>query len=115
METYPSIPFSYSFGVPLKKWETVRTEFDSGHSQTRSKSTVAPRRWPANAHVGCSAANVSAFQTFYDLVKCGSEKFTFVDPSDGQSRTARMVEEPQIFMTDYGIYDITNLVFEEAL
>jgi len=115
MANYPSLPFAYPFGVGVKQWDTLKTDFEMGYVQTRAKTTNAPLRYPPNAHANVSSAQVDTFLAFWDLVRGMTDTFTLTDPRDGSTKTVRFAQVPAIKGTDFNIYDIENIVFEQAL
>jgi len=115
MANYPSLPFAYPFGVGVKQWQTLRSEMEMGYVQTRVRTTATVIRYPPNSHANVSSAQVDTFLAFWNLVRGKTDVFTLLDPRDGTSHLVRFAETPVIRGTDFNIYDIDNLVFEEAL
>lgn len=112
---YPSLLFEFPFGEFLKEWRTLRTEFEQGHIQTRAKNTGAPRLWGPNAHRHVSSANVDSFLTHWDAVKGQTDSFSLTDPRTGNIYTVRFKQKPTITRTGPQTWDVTELIFEEAL
>ncbi len=80
MAAYPSIPIDHAgFTESPRAYVTVRTEFESGHVQTRNKSTTAPRQFQF-VHRGVSAAERATWVTFWEARKGGAEAFDFTSP-----------------------------------
>lgn len=115
MPSYPSLPFEFPFGEPVKQWQTIRTEFESGHIQTRQKTTTAPRLYGPNAHRSLSSADVTTWLSFWDSVAGEAGSFQLTDPRTAVVYTVRFKGQPSIKRTGPQTWDIEPVVFEEAL
>ena len=119
MADYPSITISwrgYREGPP--NYRTIRTAFESGHVQTRNKSTTAPRRFQF-MHEAASPADVATFLTFWNARKGGAEVFNFTDPRSTTIVPCKFVgdEPPEIVPLGGGntAFTIGPVQLEEAL
>ncbi len=93
MAAYPTIPIDHAgFSELPRGYVTVRTGFESGHVQTRAKSTTAPRQYQFS-HRGCSAAEVTTWVAFWEARKGGAEAFDFTDPRTGAVIACRFKHE----------------------
>lgn len=89
MAAYPSITISHSGFTELPRaYQTVRTGYEAGYAQTRSKSTTAPRQYQF-VHQGITAAEVATWVTFWEARKGGAEAFDFTDPRTGSVISCR--------------------------
>lgn len=121
MAAYPSIPIDPRGFVELPRaYVTVRTGFEAGYVQTRSKSTTAPRQYQFT-HQGVSGAEVATWVTFWDARKGGAEAFDFTDPRTGSVVACRFKHDsgstPSIVPLGGGNigFTIGPIMIEEAL
>ncbi|MCW4050353.1 MAG: hypothetical protein NWE89_11530 [Candidatus Bathyarchaeota archaeon] len=70
---------------------TIRSQFEGGYVQTRSRFTRIARRWTVS-YRGMSQANKNTLRTFENARRAGSELFTWTNPEDSTSYNVRFLE-----------------------
>lgn len=118
MAAYPTIPIDHDGFVELPRaYVTIRTEFESGHVQTRAKSTTAPRQYQFT-HRGVSASEVATWVAFWEARKGGAEAFDFTNPRTGAVVPCRFKNDGPPPISPVGalsIFTIGPIAIEEAL
>lgn len=115
---YPTILIALSgFQELPRDYQTIRTPYEQGYVQTRSKSTTAARGFRF-MHQLASAAEVATFQAFWEARKGGAEAFDFTDPRTGAVISCRFIgERPPATPRTPALthFDIGPVTLEEAL
>lgn len=107
--------FAWTPTFPLEERvidKTIKSQFESGHTQTRRKWSAVLRAWTLRFNNVVAATEV-AVKAFY-ATKGAHTSFTWTNPNDSVEYTVRFVEDSLVsVMVGYQLYDI-ELQLEEV-
>ena len=115
MADYPVLATRFStYSRNPKRYQTIRTEMESGAVQTRAKNTDGVRVFDIE-HFGLSSADVATWEAFYVARKGGAESFNFTIPGTATVVVVRFISVPSIEPLGVSTFNISEVILEEAL
>jgi len=100
MTDFPKIDGAYAQIKETSKRATVRSPFEAGYEQTRSKWTRAVKEWEITWNA-LSTTDLNTLQTFYETtMESGASRFVWHRPdSSGTTYMVRFTEDEMKFIS----------------